>query len=83
VPPDWSGFTIRYRHRKSGLPDTPYEINVDRQVPGGVPQLTVDGQAQSPGRNTVELVTDGAAHRVHLAWRAAAIGETATATHSA
>ncbi len=83
IPPDWDGFTIRYLHRKGSHPGTPYEITVDRQIPGGVPQLTIDGQVQGPGRNTVDLATDGAPHRVHLAWLATGAGEQASATHSA
>ena len=64
VPPDWSGFTIRYRHR-----GTPYEIIVDRQPDtGSVPQFTIDGEAQPAGRATVDLSDDGAPHTVHVTW---------------
>jgi hypothetical protein len=85
VPPDWPGFTIRYLHRKQGQPDTPYEITVGPQIAAGVAQLTVDGQPLSPGRSTLDLLTDGAPHHVHLAWRASASDEpaAAAATHSA
>ncbi|HET6198219.1 MAG TPA: glucoamylase family protein [Acetobacteraceae bacterium] len=83
IPPDWEGFAIRYLHRRDGRPDTTYEVTVDRQIAGGVPQLTVDGLVQGAGRSTVDLVTDGATHRVHLAWLASATGEQASATHSA
>jgi cyclic beta-1,2-glucan synthetase len=78
VPPEWPGYTVRYRHR-----GTPYEITVDAQIAGGVPQLTVDGQVQSPGRTTVDLLSDGASHRVHLAWLASGSGDPAAASHSA
>jgi len=81
IPPEWPGFTIRYFHRKNGQPATPYEITVDRQSPGAVPQLTVDGQVQNPGRNTVELLADGIPHRVHLAWLTSAGTEQAAAEH--
>jgi cyclic beta-1,2-glucan synthetase len=64
VPADWPGFTIQYRHR-----NTPYEIIVDRRpAHGAVPQFTVDGQVQTPGRTVVDLVDDGARHTVHVAW---------------
>jgi cellobiose phosphorylase len=70
VPPDWPGFTIRYRHR-----DSLYVITVDRQVPGGVIQMTVDGHVQKPGRNVVDLLADGAEHTVFVTWLAAAAAE--------
>ncbi len=66
VPPAWTGFTIRYRHR-----GTPYVIRVDTKGPGTRPQLTVDGQAQQPGRNVVDLLADGVTHEVHVGWVAA------------
>ena len=73
VLPDWPGFTIEYRHR-----GTPYTITVDRQQPGAVPQLTVDGELQKVGGNVVELRADGGTHTVHVAWLAAS-DEQATA----
>jgi cyclic beta-1,2-glucan synthetase len=72
VPPDWPGFSLRYRHR-----DALYVISVDRQVPGGVMQMTIDGHVQKPGRNVIDLLADGAEHSVHVVWLAAsAAGET-------
>jgi cyclic beta-1,2-glucan synthetase len=69
VPPDWPNYTIRYRHR-----DSVYEITVDKQPgPGALPQLTIDGHVQKPGRNHVDLVDDGAAHQVHVAWLEASV----------
>jgi len=77
VPANWRGFTIRYRHR-----GTPYLITVDRQIDAGVPQLTVDGSVQAPGRNVIDLAADGGEHAVHVAWLAAvADGEPASARH--
>jgi cyclic beta-1,2-glucan synthetase len=64
VPSHWPRFTIHYRHRQ-----TPYEITVDQQ-PGAdsLALITVDGKVLKAGNNTVELVDDGAAHAVHVAW---------------
>jgi cyclic beta-1,2-glucan synthetase len=77
VPADWPGFTIRYRHK-----GTPYFISMDRQVPGGTLQMTVDGKVQKPGQNVFDLVSDGAEHSVHVTWLAATMaGEEAAATH--
>jgi cyclic beta-1,2-glucan synthetase len=68
VPAQWSGFTIHYQHR-----GTPYVIRVDQQPkPAALVQLTVDGQVHKPGRNVVDLVTDGATHTVLVSWLAAA-----------
>jgi cyclic beta-1,2-glucan synthetase len=74
VPADWSGFSIQYRYK-----DTPYEITVDRQPSAdALAQFTIDGQVQSPGRNVVDMVDDGARHQVHVAWLpAAATGDLA------
>jgi cyclic beta-1,2-glucan synthetase len=67
VPAEWDGFSIQFRHR-----NTPYEIIVDKQPgPQAIPQFTVDGQVQKPGRNVVDLVDDGGRHSVHVAWLAA------------
>jgi cyclic beta-1,2-glucan glucanotransferase len=78
IPTIWPGFGITYRHRSSV-----YEITVDRQpAPGATAQLTVDGQAQNPGRNVVDLVDDGGQHSVHLAWLAAAPAEDVAASGS-
>jgi cyclic beta-1,2-glucan synthetase len=64
VPAEWDGFSIQFRYRS-----TPYEIIVDKQPsPTAVPQFTVDGQVQKPGRNVVDLVDDGGRHSVHVAW---------------
>ncbi len=67
VPPDWPGFSLRFRHR-----NTPYEITVDRR-PGedALAQLTVDGRVQPAGKNHVELAQDGVTHSVHVTWRPA------------
>jgi cyclic beta-1,2-glucan synthetase len=78
VPADWPGFTIQYRHR-----GTPYQISVDQKpATTTLAQLTVDGEVQAPGRNTVELVDDGANHTVHVAWLAAEAAEELAATRS-
>jgi cyclic beta-1,2-glucan synthetase len=78
VPGDWPGYTIRYRHR-----GTPYVITVDRQPgPDALPQLTVDGQVLKAGRNTIDLVADGAAHQVHVAWLAATAAGDLAATRN-
>jgi cyclic beta-1,2-glucan synthetase len=71
VPPEWPGFTIRYRHRS-----TPYEFIVDQQ-PGvnALPQFTVDGEARPPGRATLDLVDDGVPHTVKVAWTATSAAE--------
>jgi cellobiose phosphorylase len=66
VPPEWDGFSIEYRHR-----GTPYVITVEKQLPGAMIQLNIDGQVQPPGRNVVDLLTDQATHTVHVAWLAA------------
>jgi cyclic beta-1,2-glucan synthetase len=64
VPADWPGFSIQYRYR-----NTPYEITVDRQPSAdALAQFTIDGQVQTPGRNVVDMVDDGARHQVHVAW---------------
>jgi cyclic beta-1,2-glucan synthetase len=77
VPSSWSGFTIHYKHR-----GTPYVITVDQQPdPTALQQLTVDGQVHKPGRNTVELVADGATHSVHVAWLTASASQAATASN--
>jgi cyclic beta-1,2-glucan synthetase len=64
VPPEWDGFSITFRYRNST-----YEVLVDKQPgPSAVPQFTVDGQVQKPGRNVVDLVDDAGRHTVHVAW---------------
>ncbi len=78
VPTEWPGFTIRYRHH-----GTPYVITVGRQIEGGVIQVTVDGRVQKPGRNSVDLVRDGAEHAIHVAWIAAAAADHLAATQGA
>ncbi len=83
VPPDWPGFSIRYCHGKDGHRDTPYLITVDRQVPAGVMQMTIDGRVQKPGRNVIDLLADGAEHTVHVTWLAAASSEEVAATRGA
>jgi cyclic beta-1,2-glucan synthetase len=78
IPSDWPGFTIYYRHR-----GTPYVITVDRQPSReALAQLTVDGQVQKAGKNTVELADDGATHQVHVAWLAASAAEDSVATRN-
>ena len=73
MPPDWPGFSIRYR-----FGTTPYEITVDRQPgPDALPQLTINGQLQKPGSNIVELVDDGEKHDVRIAWLAASASDDA------
>ena len=76
VPAEWPGFTIRYLHR-----GTPWVITVDRQ-PGtkALLQLTIDGQVQKPGRNTVDLVADGAIHDVDVQWFVAGAAEDVAAS---
>jgi cyclic beta-1,2-glucan synthetase len=76
VPPDWPGFSIRYLHR-----GTPYQITVDRHVPAGVMQMTIDGRVQKPGRNIIDLLADGAEHTVHVTWLAAASSEDVAASN--
>ena len=78
VPAHWPRFTINYRHRQ-----TPYEITVDQQ-PGddALAQITVDGKVMKAGRNTIELVDDGAAHSVHVAWLPATASEDSAATQN-
>ena len=80
VPADWAGFSIRYAHGKEGHRSTPYLITVDRQLPAGVMQMTIDGAVQKPGRNVIDLASDGAEHSVHVAWRAATASEDRAAT---
>ncbi len=64
VPAEWNGFSIQYLYRS-----TPYEIIVDKQPDASAQaQFTIDGQVQSPGRNVVDMVDDGARHTVHVAW---------------
>jgi cyclic beta-1,2-glucan synthetase len=76
VPPEWSGFTIHYRHH-----GTPYEIIVDKQPePRALPQLVIDGAVQAAGLATVDLTDDGAAHTVHVMWLASAAAEDLAAT---
>ncbi|HEU5135696.1 MAG TPA: glucoamylase family protein [Steroidobacteraceae bacterium] len=82
VPPDWPGFTIQYRHRGAHHV-TPYQIIVDKQPDArSLPQLVIDGEVQSAGRNTVELVDDGAPHSVHVMWRASTAQEDFAATRN-
>jgi cyclic beta-1,2-glucan synthetase len=76
VPAEWPGFTIRYQHR-----GTPYVITVERQPgPKALLQLTIDGQAQKPGRNVVELLADGTTHSVLVSWIAASASEEVAAS---
>jgi cyclic beta-1,2-glucan synthetase len=62
LPPDWTGFTMRYRYR-----ETSYDISV-RQAPAGrgdaihAVRVTLDGVVQTDG--AVHLVDDRAEHRV-------------------
>jgi cellobiose phosphorylase len=78
VPADWPGFTIHYKHR-----GTPYEIIVDRQPdPRAVAQFVVDGEVQAVGRNSIDLVADGAKHTVHVMWVAATAIEDLAATRN-
>ncbi len=78
VPPDWNGFAIQFRYK-----NTPWEITVEKQpAPGALPQFTVDGQVQKPGRNVVDLVDDGGRHTVHVAWASATTAEDYAATRS-
>jgi cyclic beta-1,2-glucan synthetase len=78
VPAEWPGFTIRYRYR-----DSLYVISVDRQVPEGVIQMTIDGHVQKAGRNVIDLVSDGHEHSVYVTWRAATAAEDRAATQGA
>ena len=78
VPAEWPAFTIHYKHR-----GTPYEIIVDKQPdPRALPLLVIDGDVQNAGRNTVDLVDDGAKHTIHMMWRAATAQEDFAATRS-
>jgi cellobiose phosphorylase len=78
VPAEWPSFTIHYKHR-----GTPYEIIVDKQPdPRALPLLVIDGDVQNAGRNTVDLVDDGASHTIHMMWRAATAQEDFAATQS-
>jgi cyclic beta-1,2-glucan synthetase len=78
VPAQWSGFSITFRYRSAT-----YEILVDGQPgPSALPQFTVDGQVQLPGRNVVDLVDDGARHSVHVAWLSATRAEDSAATRN-
>jgi cyclic beta-1,2-glucan synthetase len=77
VPATWPGFSIRYRHRTAL-----YVISVERQIPGGTMQLTIDGQVQKPGRNVIDLAHDGE-HTVHVTWLAATASEERAATREA
>jgi cyclic beta-1,2-glucan synthetase len=78
VPADWDGFTIEYQHR-----GTPYVITVEKQPPGAMIQLTIDGHAQPPGRNVVDLLEDRARHTVHVTWLAASAADEVAATRNA
>jgi cyclic beta-1,2-glucan synthetase len=78
VPADWPGFTVHYRHR-----GTPYVISVDRQMAGGVMQITVDGSVQKRGRNVIDLASDGAEHSVHVTWLASSSAEDRAASQGA
>ena len=40
-------------------------------------QITVDGKVMKVGRNTIDLVDDGAPHAVHVAWLPATASEDA------
>jgi cyclic beta-1,2-glucan synthetase len=77
IPAAWPGFTIRYLHR-----GTPYVITAEPRPQNAIAQLTVDGHALKPGRNVVDLLADGAEHRVHVGWRSSAATDEAIATHS-
>jgi cyclic beta-1,2-glucan synthetase len=78
VPAEWPGFAIEYRHR-----GTPYVITVDRQPPGAIPKLTVDGQPLAAGRNVIDLATDGNDHRVHVEWLSSPAEESQAASREA
>ena len=68
IPPEWPGFTLHYQHR-----GTPYVIHCERKPEANARvQLTVDGQVQKVGRNSVDLVTDGSPHHVQVTWLEAA-----------
>jgi cellobiose phosphorylase len=64
LPPDWTGFTLRYRYRA-----TPYEIRVRQTGPlasgdNGRPRMTLDGvEVAGP---TLLLVDDTQAHLVQI-----------------
>ncbi len=60
LPPDWAGFTLRYRYR-----ETPYRIDI-RQGPAGSSEtgFILDGIEQSG--ETIPLVDDRREHRVEL-----------------
>jgi cyclic beta-1,2-glucan synthetase len=78
VPAEWDGFSITFRYRNST-----YEILVDKQpAPTALPQFTVDGQVQKPGRNVVDLVDDAGRHSVHVAWLSATSAEDLAARHT-
>ncbi|MDF3019655.1 MAG: glycosyl transferase [Steroidobacteraceae bacterium] len=83
VPPDWDGFSIQFRYRS-----TSYDILVDKQPsPTSLPQFTIDGLVQKPGRNVVDLVDDAGRHTVHVAWpyaseQAATAAEDSSATRN-
>jgi cyclic beta-1,2-glucan synthetase len=82
IPPEWPGFTLYYRHQGAHHL-TPYQIIVDKQPgPRTMPQLVIDGEVQNPGRNTVDLVDDGAPHTVHMMWRASSAHEDFIATQN-
>jgi len=46
-------------------------------------QMTIDGHVQKPGRNVIDLASDGAEHSVHVAWLAANAAEDRAATQGA
>jgi len=58
VPPDWPGFSLTYRYRK-----TTYEISVERRDSSA--GLELDGKSVDGG--WVKLVDDGRTHRVVVA----------------
>jgi cellobiose phosphorylase len=64
LPPDWSGFTLRYRYRA-----TPYEIRVRQTGPlasgdNGRTRVTLDGvKVEGPA---LQLVDDAQAHLVEI-----------------
>jgi cyclic beta-1,2-glucan synthetase len=72
IPEQWPGFEIVFRYRT-----TRYEILIENPeaVSRGVASLELDGQVLASGASMIELVDDGATHRVRMV-----LGESAEAT---
>ncbi|MDN5925084.1 MAG: glycosyl transferase family 36, partial [Xanthomonadales bacterium] len=63
IPKNWPGFAIEFRHLSAR-----YQITVENpnQVYCGIVRAELDGEPLAPPAHAIDLVDDGATHKVHI-----------------